>query len=443
MTADEMDRLLALLRVPSISASPDHDADTRRAAEMIADELRHAGAATEVRETEGHPLVLGEVPGAGGAPGAPRVLIYGHYDVQPPGDLDLWTSPPFEPTVRDGDLYARGASDDKGNLFMLIAAVQRLAAEGRLPVRIGFVVDGEEESHGVSAEEYLAGPEAAGALACIVFDSPMIAPGRPAICSGLRGVVARRVRVRTAEGDGHSGMYGGAALSAAHSLMAILSAVTPRDGRLPEVLYEGVLPAGRAEVEAWHSLPPGERALADAGLRPADAGAADGFYMRTLGGPSVDVHGLSCGDTAAFATIVPGYAEATLSLRVAPGQDPVRMGAALDGLLRAARPDGADLVIEELGAARPAALDPGHPVLAAAARGIARATGWRVAPVRTGGTIPVIAALVAAGIPTVLTGFGLQTDRIHSPDEHIRVDHLEIGTRAAMAIIEELGALQL
>jgi acetylornithine deacetylase/succinyl-diaminopimelate desuccinylase-like protein len=236
-------------------------------------------------------------------------------------------------------------------------------------------------------------------------------------------------------------MYGGAALSAAHGLIAVLAAVAPRDGRLPEALYEGVLPAGRAEVEAWQSLPPGERALADAGLRPADPGAADGFYMRTLGGPSVDVHGLSCGDTGAFATIVPGYAEATLSLRLAPGQDPSRMARALDALLRAARPEGADLVIEELGTALPAALDPGDPVLAAAARGIARATGWRVAPVRTGGTIPVIAALVAAGIPTVLTGFGLQTDRIHSPDEHIRVEHLEIGTRAAMAIIEELGAL--
>jgi acetylornithine deacetylase/succinyl-diaminopimelate desuccinylase-like protein len=442
MTADEMDRLLALLRVPSISASAAHDPDTRRAAELVADEVRRAGAVTEIRETAGQPLVVGEAPASSGDRDAPRVLVYGHYDVQPPGDPALWTTPPFEPTVRDGNLYARGASDDKGNLFMLIAAVQRLAATGTLPVRVGFVIDGEEESRGVSAEEYLAGPEAAGALACVAFDSPMIAPGRPAICSGLRGVVARRLRVRTADGDGHSGMHGGAALSAAHSLMGILAAVTPVDGRLPAALYAGVSPAGPAEVEAWQGLPPGGQALAEAGLRPADPGAADGFYMRTLGGPSVDVHGLSCGDTAAFATIVPGYAEATLSLRLAPGQDPDRIAAEFDGLMRAAAPAGAHLEIDDLGIALPAALDPGHPVLAAAARGIARATGWPVAPVRTGGSIPVIAALVAAGIPTVLTGFGLQTDRIHSPDEHIRVEYLETGMRAAMAILEELGALR-
>jgi acetylornithine deacetylase/succinyl-diaminopimelate desuccinylase-like protein len=247
--------------------------------------------------------------------------------------------------------------------------------------------------------------------------------------------------VRTAEGDGHSGMYGGAALSAAHSLMAVLAAVTPVDGRLPAPLYAGVAPAGPAEVAAWEELPTGERALADAGLRPADAGAADGFYMRTLGGPSVDVHGLSCGDTAALATIVPGYAEATLSLRLAPGQDARRVGEVFDGLLRDAAPDGADLEIDDLGTALPAALDPDHPVQAAAARAIARSTGWPVAPVRTGGSIPVIAALAAAAIPTVLTGFGLNTDRIHSPDEHIRVEYLETGTRAAMAILEELGAL--
>ncbi|HMM48798.1 MAG TPA: M20/M25/M40 family metallo-hydrolase [Miltoncostaeaceae bacterium] len=441
MTSDEMDRLWALLRIPSISADPDHRDDMRWAADLVSAELARAGAAVEIRTTDGHPLVLGDVPASHGDPDAPRVLIYGHYDVQPPGHLALWTSPPFEPTVREGNLYARGASDDKGNLFMLIAAVQRLAREGNLPVRIGFVVDGEEESHGVSAERYLSSPEAAGALACIVYDSPMIAPERPALCSGLRGMVPRRIRVRTADGDGHSGMYGGAALNATHSLMAILAAVAPRDGRLPDALYEGVIPVSQAERDIWPTLPPGERVLTEAGLRPADPAAAAQFYQRTLAGPSLDVHSLRCANPDTFATIVPGEAEATLSLRVAPGQDPQRMGEILDGLLRAACPAGAELEITALGAALPAALDPSDPVLQAARRGIARATGWPVAPVRTGGTIPVIAALVAAGIPTILTGFGLQSDRIHSPDEHLAVSSLETGTRAAMAIIEELGRL--
>lgn len=441
MDHDERTRLDALLRVPSISADRAHAADMRIAAAMVADELRQAGASPEIRETAGQPLVLAEVPASPGYPDAPRVIIYGHYDVQPPGDESLWTTPPFEPTERDGNLHARGASDDKGNLFMLIVAVRRLASEGRLPVRAAFVVDGEEESGGDSAVTYLGGGEAAGSLACIIFDSPMIAPGRPAICTGVRGLVGRRVRVRTADGDGHSGIYGGAALSAAHALMAILGAVTPSDGRLPDALYEGLAPAGPSEVAAWGDLPPGADALADAGLRPADTGAGEGFYARTLAGPSVDVHGLRCGDPSAIATIVPGAAEATLSLRLAPGQDAVRMAAVFDGILRDAAPAGADVEIDDLGVALPAALDPGHPVLRAAARGIERATGWPAAPVRLGGTLPVVASLAAAGIPTILTGFGLPTDRIHSPDEHIRVEYLEVGARAAMAILEELGTL--
>ncbi|MEQ9092762.1 MAG: M20/M25/M40 family metallo-hydrolase, partial [Miltoncostaeaceae bacterium] len=171
MTSDEMDRLLALLRIPSISADPAHAGDIEAAASLVADELARAGATPEIRPTGGPPLVLGEVPASDGRPHAPRVLIYGHYDVQPPGDAALWPSPPFEPTVRDGNLHARGASDDKGNLFMLLVAVQRLHAEGRLPVRVGFVIDGEEESSGHTAVAHLGGPEAAGAAACLIFDA--------------------------------------------------------------------------------------------------------------------------------------------------------------------------------------------------------------------------------------------------------------------------------
>lgn len=441
MTSDEMERLLALLRVPSISADPAHAGDIDTAAGLIAEELGRAGAEPEIRPTGGPPLVLGEVPASGGAPDAPRVLIYGHYDVQPAGDPALWSSPPFEPTVRGGDLYARGASDDKGNLFMLLLAVQRLRAEGRLPVRVGFVVDGEEESSGHTAVAHLGGPEAAGAAACLIFDAPMIAPGRPAVCTGARGVVARRLVMRTSDGDGHSGMYGGAALSAAHALMRVLAAVVPVEGRLPDDLYAGVAPAGEAEVAAWATLPHGRDLLAEAGLQPADPAAAEAFHLRTAGGPSVDVHGIRCGDPAAFSTIIPGRAEATLSLRLAPGQDGPALAEAFDRLLARAAPPGADLTIEDCGMGLPARFDAGAPAIRAAMRGIERATGWPCTPARMGGTIPVLAALAEAGIPTVLTGFGLPTDRIHSPDEHIRVEHLGVGARAAMAILEEFGTL--
>lgn len=440
MTPEERERLDQLLRVPSVSALPEHAADMARAAGLVADEVRRAGGAVEVRETARHPLVVGEVPASGGDPRAPRVLLYGHYDVQPPGPPELWTTPPFTPTVRDGNLYARGASDDKGNLFMLIAAVQRLAAAGELSVRAAFVVEGEEESGGTSALDHFAA-DPAPALAAIIFDSPMIAPGRPAICTGVRGMVYRRLRVRTAAGDAHSGLFGGAALNAAHALLRILEAVAPRDGRLPDALYAGVAPAGPTEVEAWAELPPGAEALAGAGLRPADAGAAEGFYQRTLASPSLDVHGLAAGEPGAVKTNIPGEATATLSLRLAPGQDAERVAGALDGLLRAAAPEGAELEIEDLGVALPAALDPEHPVLAAAAEGMARGTGWRPAPVRLGGTLPVVAVLAARGIPTVLTGFGLPDDAIHAPDEHLREEYLEVGTRAAMGILSALGEL--
>jgi acetylornithine deacetylase/succinyl-diaminopimelate desuccinylase-like protein len=440
VSPEEVQRLEALLRIPSISALPAHAPDMERAAAMIAEEVERAGGSAEVRATPRHPLVLGEVPASGGDRTAPRVIVYGHYDVQPPGPLDLWTSPPFEPTVRDGDLYARGASDDKGNLFMLVVAVQRLAAEGRLPVRVSFVIEGEEESGGTSALDHLAADDEP-ALAALIFDSPMIGPGRPALCTGVRGMLYRRVRVRVAGADAHSGLYGGAALNGAHALLAMLHAVMPREGRLPDALYAGVAPAGRSEVDAWAALPPGADALAAVGLHPADPGAADGFYMRTLASPALDVHGLSCGEQWAVKTIIPAEAYATLSLRLAPGQDPEILGPALDGLLRGAAPAGAEVEIEDLGVAVPALLDPEHPVLRAAAEAIARGTGWAPMPVRLGGTLPIVAVLASRGVPTVLTGFGLPDDAIHAPDERLRVEHLGIGTRAAMEIVSALGTL--
>jgi acetylornithine deacetylase/succinyl-diaminopimelate desuccinylase-like protein len=195
-------------------------------------------------------------------------------------------------------------------------------------------------------------------------------------------------------------------------------------------------------VAVWDLLPPGSEALRTAGLRPADPGAAEGFYMRTLASPSLDVHGLAGGEPSAVKTIVPGEASAMLSLRLAPGQDADAMGRALDELLLAAAPPGAEVTVTDEGVARPAAMDPADPVLAAAADGIARGTGWTPLPVRIGGTLPVVAVLVGRGIPTVLTGFGMPTDRIHAPDEHLRVEHLEIGTRAAMEILRSLGDIR-
>ncbi len=440
MDEPEFQRLLALLRIPSISASPDHADDMRAAADMVADEVRRAGGTAQVTVTSGHPLVVGEVPPSDDRPDAPVVTIYGHYDVQPPGDPGLWTSPPFEPRVRDGNLYARGASDDKGNMFMLLVALQRLRAEGRLAVRARVLIDGEEESGGHSAVDWVA-EEADPPRAAIIFDSPMIGPGRPAVCTGLRGLAYFRVRLRGAEADLHSGMHGGAALNAVHALVDVLSGVMPRAGRVPDVLMEGAAAPGAGEVAAWATLPAGADVLAEAGGRPADPAAADEYHLRTTMLPSLDVHGLRAGDPSLVATVIPAVAEATLSCRVPPGADAARVARVLRDMLVAACPEGADIEVEDLGVAGASRIDPDDPVIRAAMAGMEQATGLPVTPVGIGGSIPVVAAMAARGTSVILTGFALPDDGYHSPDEHLRVDNLELGVRAAQGILEALGSM--
>jgi acetylornithine deacetylase/succinyl-diaminopimelate desuccinylase-like protein len=235
MTDAELARLYELIRVPSVSADPAYAGDMAVAADLMVAEVALAGGAAQILDLGGHPLVVGEVSASEGFPDAPRVIVYGHYDVQPPGDPDLWTTPAFAPTVRDGQLFARGASDDKGNLFMLVAAVQRLAAAGELPVRVTLLIDGEEESGGDSAMRWL-DADTEPAHAAVIFDGPMVGPDHIALCTGLRGLVYRRVTVRTAPADGHSGLFGGGALNAAHALMTTLAAVTPKAGAVaPEL----------------------------------------------------------------------------------------------------------------------------------------------------------------------------------------------------------------
>jgi acetylornithine deacetylase/succinyl-diaminopimelate desuccinylase-like protein len=437
---DEIERLYALIRVPSVSADPAHADDMDQAAGMLAEEINRAGGRPEVRATSGHPLVVGEVPASSADPDAPRVMIYGHYDVQPPGDLDRWDSPPFEPTVRDGALYARGASDDKGNLFMLLVAVQRLAAAGRLPVRVSILIDGEEESGGTSAVEAIA-DESAPTSACIIFDISMAEAGRAALCTGVRGLLYRRIQVTTADLDGHSGLFGGAALNANHALLAILSALVPNDGALAADLSAGAAPVDDDERATWGELPSGRAMLSNGGLAPADGQAAEEFYERTLAQASLDVHAMAAGAVDKVATVIPGHASAALSVRLAPGQDPESISAALERLVHEATPEGARVDIERLGDAPPAYMDPTAPPMRAAEAGLEAATGRPPALVRVGGTIPVVGAMVDAGIPVILTGFALPSDAIHSPNEHLQMAHLELGVRAAEEILTRLGVV--
>ncbi len=438
MTDDEMGRLMALLSVPSISAMPQHGEDMQRAAAMVADEVRRAGGMAEVLTTSGHPLVVGQVPPSNDDPDAPEVLLYGHYDVQPPGDPALWTSPAFEPTLRDGNLYCRGAADDKGNFFMLLVALQRLRAEGRLHVRARVLVDGEEESGGHSATDWVAA-DANPPRAAVIFDMPMVGPGRPAVCTGLRGLAYFRVRVRGAAADLHSGIHGGAAMNSAHALMQMLSAVVPREGRVPAPLAEGVIAPTPDEVDAWGTLPAGTDILDEAGARPVDADAAAEYHLRTTMLPSLDVHGIRTGNPDVVATAIPATAEATLSLRIPPGADAAHLAGVLERMLVEAAPAGADVEVEGLGVAGASRIDPDDPVIRAAMQGIEAATGMPVTPVGIGGSIPVVAAMAARGTSVILSGFALPDAGHHSPDEHLPVDHLELGVQAAQGILEALA----
>ena len=433
-----LEELFDWLRIPSVSTGGgDHDdAAIERAAGWVIDRVAAAGGAGElVRIGEGNPLAVGELRSSD--PGAPTVLIYGHYDVQGPGPLEQWTSPPFEPQVRDGRIYARGAADDKGNFLPLLHVACAMAAAGELPVNVRVLVEGEEEVVGDSVSEWIR-HDTRGADAAIVFDSGMPDGATPAITVGLRGAVILNLVVTTAERNLHSGIFGGSVLNALHVLHRLLAEVLPGpDGRVREELRAGILPPSPAELESWARLPPGEEVLALAGGRPVHPGAGAEYYVRNGADASLDVNEITGG---ARRTVVPPSAQAMLSLRLAPGQDPERMRAALVELLRSALPDGAELELSGQ-LAGPALFDTGQPALSLAAAALRRACGAEPVFIRTGGSIPVVADMAARGYPVIVGGFGLPGDAIHAPDESYAVHSLEWGEAAARELYLALAQL--
>jgi acetylornithine deacetylase/succinyl-diaminopimelate desuccinylase-like protein len=437
-----LDELFDWLRIPSISTGGGDPADLQRAAEWAAAKVRAAGGEAELVTAVdgGNPLVIGELRASGADPGgAPTVLIYGHYDVQGAEPLDLWTSPPFEPEIRDGRIYARGAADDKGNFLPLLAAACDLAAAGELPVNVRVAVEGEEEAGGESISAWLAADER-GADAAIVYDSGMASPDLPAITIGLRGVVLVTFDVRAAARDLHSGMYGGSALNSLHALHRALAQVLPDEqGRVRDELRVGIAPVADAERESWKLLPSGEQALADAGARPAYPGAAEEYVARNGSETAVDVDQVVAGDAR---TVIPAVARATVSIRLAPGQDPKAMGAELERLLREGLPEGAELDVVTSHAAHPALFPVDTPAIQLAAAALERACGVRPAFTRSGGSIPIVAELAAKGIPTIVTGFVLPDDPFHAPNESFSLRGLELGEKSARELLIGLADLR-
>jgi acetylornithine deacetylase/succinyl-diaminopimelate desuccinylase-like protein len=440
-TTDELiEELSAFLRIPSISSGDGTAEDLAAAATWVRDRIVAAGGTAELVPTQVNPLVVGELPSSTGT--GPRVLLYGHYDVQTVAPLADWTTPPFEPTIRDGALYARGASDDKGNFHALLAGAAGLAAEGALPVQLTIVLDGEEEVGGHSVIDWIERQPAGAYDAALVFDAGFVAPGHAAIEAGVRGVITGTLTVRTGERDAHSGLYGGGALNAAHVLSRLISELEPGpDGRLHESLMVGVAPASPVEEAVWATLPDPADELAIAGIAPRSPEALTDYYRRTTAMPTFDVNAITCRDAGANRTIVPCEATAAVSFRLVGGQNAQAFWQAVQELLRSRAPAGAELEFTVRGMAEGAAFDPELPVIRLAREAIESATGLPCAVTRSGGAIPLVTALAQQGVPTVLSGCALPNDRIHAPDEHLRIDQYALGVQMARAILTAFGRL--
>ncbi|MET0202341.1 MAG: M20/M25/M40 family metallo-hydrolase [Gaiellaceae bacterium] len=432
------DELSELIAIPSVSADSARAGDVKRAAEWLAGFIRGAGGSAEVRETSTHPLILGDLPASNGS--APTVLVYGHVDVQPPDPLELWESEPFALEERDGWLYGRGVVDDKGQLYMLARAAADLAAAGELQVNVRFACDAEEETGGHQIVDFLAADER-GADAALIFDSGMTTRGVPEFAVAVRGLVYFHLTVRTGDRDLHSGVFGSAALNATHALMKILSSVQGQDGRLPEPLRAGIVPPTDEELAAWAELVPGEQMLAEAGAQPVDPRATEEFYLRTTAEPSLEVNGILGGSPTLQKTVLPVQAEANISIRLAPGQDVEQIGRALEQLLRDAAPEGAELDVQRLSSAPAALVPPDTPAIQLAQDAFEQTMGRRPLLVRSGGTLPIVPALVDKGIPTIVTGFATPESSIHSPNERLLAEYMPLGIETAKELYRRLAAL--
>jgi acetylornithine deacetylase/succinyl-diaminopimelate desuccinylase-like protein len=437
-----LSELKDLLRIPSVSTAPEHKSDVQRAAEFVANDLRRIGMENvEIIPTKGHPLIYADWLHA---PGKPTALCYAHYDVQPPDPLNEWISPPFEPAERNNNVYARGAVDDKGQLWMELKAIEALMTGhgGKLPINVKFIIEGEEEVGGESIAAYVRKQKAKlKADFALVCDTELFAADLPTLCVGLRGLVYTEIEAVGAKVDLHSGMYGGAALNAAHALIKTLDSLIAHDGVLVEPLRVGIAKPSDEELSGWALLPAGSSELSDQGARPKDARAAEDFYLRTFAEPALDVNGIQSGSPTLVKTVLPVEAIANVSIRLAPGQDPDVIAPVFERLVREAAPEGAELEIEVMSSAPAGLVPPDAKAIQLGLDAFERVLGVRPALIRSGGTLPIVPALAGKGIPTVITGFGLPDSQIHSPNERLVAEYVPLGIAAARELFLAFAAL--
>ncbi|HEX6323711.1 MAG TPA: dipeptidase [Vicinamibacterales bacterium] len=431
------------LAIPSISALPEHKGDVRRAAEWTRDELTRVGLENaRIEETPGHPIVYGEWLHA---EGAPTILFYGHYDVQPVDPLDLWETPPFEATVREGELYARGSADDKGQIFMHFKAIEaHMKQNGRLPVNMKVLLEGEEEVGSENLDDFIrAHRDLLTADVVVISDSPMFARGIPSICYGLRGLAYFQIDVRGSNSDLHSGSFGGALANPAMALSQILAQMKDKSGRVRiEGFYDDVVDLTEEERSAWKQLPFNEKQYQrELGAPKLFGETGYSTLERIWARPTFEVNGLLSGFTGEGAkTVLPAVAMAKVSMRLVPNQDPDKVAQQFEAYVKKVAPKTVDVKVTRMHGGRPWMTDYHNDFVQAASRAIEKGFGQKPVFNREGGSIPVVFTFQQElGLPSVLFGVGLPDENAHAPNEKLDLGNFHNGIIASAILYEEMG----
>jgi acetylornithine deacetylase/succinyl-diaminopimelate desuccinylase-like protein len=438
-----LDELKQLLAIPSISALPEHAADVKRCATWCAEEMGRIGLQNaRLIDTPGNPVVYGDWLGA---PGTPTILFYGHYDVQPVDPIELWESPPFEATVRDGEIYARGSADDKGQVFMHFKAVEaHMKQAGRLPVNIKFILEGEEEVGSAHLDDFIRAHKSdLGADVVVISDSPMFARGVPSMCYGLRGLVYFQIDLRGSSIDLHSGSFGGAVANPAMVLAQMLAQMKDRGGRVKiPGFYDDVVPLQEEERKAWASLPFNEKKYKkDFGIPKLFGESGYSTLERTWARPTFEINGLLSGFTGEGAkTVLPAVAMAKVSMRLVPNQNPDKIAKLFEDYVHDIAPKTVELKVTRMHGGKPWMASYENPFIQAAGRAIEKGFGQKPVFTREGGSIPVVSTFQEElGLPSVLFGVGLPDENAHAPNEKLDVGNFHNGIIASAILYEEIS----
>ena len=440
-----LEELKALLAIPSISALPQHAADVKRCADWCADQMRRIGLQNvRLIDTPGNPVVYGDWLGADGAP---TILFYGHYDVQPVDPLELWESPPFEATIRDGEIYARGSADDKGQVFMHFKAIEaHLKQNGRLPVNMKIILEGEEEVGSANLDDFIrAHKSELGANVVVISDSPMFDRGIPSICYGLRGLVYFQIDLRGSKTDLHSGSFGGAVANPAMVLAQVLAQMKDRGGRVKiPGFYDDVVPLTDEERKAWASLPFNEKKFKkDFGIPKLFGESGYTTLERIWARTTFEINGLLSGFTGEGAkTVLPAVSMAKISMRLVPNQHPDKIAKLFEDYVTKITPKTVALNITRMHGGKPWMTSYDNPFVQAAGRAIEKGFGKTPVFTREGGSIPVVSTFQEElGLPSVLFGVGLPDENAHAPNEKLDVSNFHNGIIASAILYQEIAGI--